>query len=471
MKPLDYPVPSRRALLGGIAAIGAASAALHGTRAATTSVDVVIVGAGAAGIGAAIKLKAAGLSYVILEAAPRVGGRAFTDTTTFRGDDGKPVPFDIGCAWIHRNQPDNQMGHWARQLKFEIQRHDLDVNVLYYGRTPYSPAMVELEHKAEEEIEGRFKEAVAQGRDVAGSTLIDDWSSPTDAAATYMGPMDMAADFDAMSCADYDAMPDYNPNYLVRAGYGSIVKMIALTSDLNITLNTPVTAVDTSGSGVRVTTARGTIDAKAAIVTVSTGVLGSGAIRFPDPLPTETQAAIADVPMGCFLKIPLEIPGVNHYVRGIKPYDNVMMENPGLDDIYFLAWPWDLDLLVGFVGGEFGKELAKKGQAVAIDFAKQRVGDIFGSDMRKRVRRGLLTPWMTNPLTQGSYSAAKPGKFASRAVLRRPVKEKLYFAGEAVAPNIPGQTAVPNGMFATCEGAYLAGQAAVAKIAATVKPG
>ena len=51
----------------------------------------------------------------------------------------------------------------------------------------------------------------------------------------------------------------------------------------------------------------------------------------------ETQTAIDDVPMGCFAKIPLEIPGVDHYLRGIKPYDNVMMENPGLDDIYFLA--------------------------------------------------------------------------------------------------------------------------------------
>lgn len=462
MKPLQYSTPSRRALLGGIATVGVASAALHGTRAATTNVDVVIVGAGAAGIGAAIKLKQAGLSYVIVEAANRVGGRAFTDTTTFRGDDGKPVPFDIGCAWIHRNEPNNQMGQWARKLKFEIQRHDLDVNVLYYGRTPYSPAMVELEHKAEEDLEGKFKEAVAAGRDVAGSTFLEGTVPPTDAAATYMGPMDMAADFDEMSCADYDAMPDYNPNYLVRAGYGSVVKMIALESDLNITLGTPVTAIDTSGSGVRVTTARGTIDAKAAIVTVSTGVLGSGAIRFTQPLPAEVQGAIADVPMGCFLKIPLEIPGVNHWVRGIKPYDNVMMENPGLDDIYFLAWPWNLDLMVGFVGGKFGKQLAKNGQAAAIDFAKQKVGDIFGSDMRKRVRRGLLTPWATNPLTHGSYSAAKPGKFASRAVLRKPVWDKLYFAGEAVAPN---------GMFATCEGAYNAGQAAVAGITAKVRPG
>ncbi len=463
MKPLTYSTPSRRALLGGMAALGVAAPALHGTRAATTQVDVVIVGAGAAGIGAAIKLKAAGLSHAIVEAADRVGGRAFTDSTTFRGDDGKPVPFDIGCAWIHRNQPDNQMGQWARKLNFEIQRHDLDVNVLYYGRTPYSPAMVELEHKAEEELEAEFKKAVAEGRDVAGSDFIKDAPPPVDAAATYMGPMDMAADFKDMSCADYDAMPDYNPNYLVRAGYGSVVKMVALTSDLNITLNTPVTAIDTSGSGVRVVTARGgTIDAKAAIVTVSTGVLGSGAIRFTQPLPAEVQGAISDVPMGCFLKIPLEIPGVNHYVSGVKPYDNVMMENPGLDDIYFLAWPWNLDLMVGFVGGDFGKDLARKGQAAAIDFAKQRVGDIFGSAMRKRVRRGLLTPWATNPLTHGSYSAAKPGKFASRAVLRQPVQNKLYFAGEAVAPG---------GMFATCEGAYNAGQAAVEKIAATVKPG
>ena len=460
MKPLDYPIASRRALLGGMAALAASPAILRPSRAASSNVDVVIVGAGAAGISAAIKLKEAGVSYLILEAAARVGGRAFTDTTTFRGDDNQPVPFDIGCAWIHRNKPDNRMGHWARKLNFEIQRHDLDVNVLYYGRTPYSPGMVALEHDTEAELEELFKKAAAEGRDAAGSTFIEDWSSPADAAATYMGPMDMAVDFDDMSSADYDAMPDYNPNYLVRAGYGSLVKMIALQSGLNIELGTPVTAIDSSGSGVKVTTARGTIDAKAAIVTVSTGVLASGAIRFTPALPVETQTAIDDVPMGCFAKIPLEIPGVGHYMNGIKPYDNVMMENPGPDDIYFLAWPWNCDLMVGFVGGKFGWDLSRKGQAVAIDFAKQKVGDIFGSDMRKRVRRGLLTPWAVNPLTHGAYSAAKPGKFASRAVLRRPVQEKLYFAGEAVAPG---------GMFATCEGAYNAGLAAAEKLAAKVK--
>ena len=462
MKPLDYPVASRRALLGGMAALAASPLVLAPGRAASSNVDVVIVGAGAAGIGAAIKLKAAGLSYVIVEAATRVGGRAFTDTTTFRGDDNMPVPFDIGCAWIHRNQPDNRMGHWARELHFEIQRHDLDVNALYYGRTPYSPAMVELEHKTEADLEDEFKKAAAEGKDAAGSTFIKDWSPPADAAATYMGPMDMAVDFDDMSSADYNAMPDYNPNYLVRAGYGSLVKMIALQSGLNVVLGSAVTAVDTSGSGVKVATARGTIEGKAAIVTVSTGVLGSGAIRFTPSLPVETQAAIADVPMGMFAKIPLEIPGVNHYQSGIKPYDNVVMENPGLDDIYFLAWPWNCDLLVGFVGGKFGWDLSRKGQAAAIDFARQRVGDIFGSDTRKRVRRGLLTPWGSNPLTQGAYSAAKPGKFASRAVLRRPVQEKLYFAGEAVAPG---------GMFATCEGAYNAGWAAAENIAAKVGAG
>jgi monoamine oxidase len=111
--------------------------------------------------------------------------------------------------------------------------------------------------------------------------------------------------------------------------------------------------------------------------------------------------------------------------------------------------------MVGFVGGNFGWELSRKGQRAAVDFAKQRLGEIFGSNMPKRVKRALLTPWATDKLALGAYSAAKPGKHASRATLGQPLWEKLYFAGEATAPD---------GMFATCSGAFTAGSNAAATL-------
>ncbi|HEY4941897.1 MAG TPA: NAD(P)/FAD-dependent oxidoreductase [Rhizomicrobium sp.] len=462
MAALQYPIPAtRRALLGSFAALGAGALAFKPSRGGASDVDVVIVGAGASGIGAALELKQAGLSCRILEAADRVGGRALTDNATFRKAAGKPVPFDIGCAWIHRYRDGDPFAEWSRKLHFDTQAHDLEVNRLFYGATPYGDAMVKLEIKDEEILKERMENAP----DVAASTIVPNWRPPMDAAATYMGPMDMAVDFDDMSTTDYARMADYEYNYLVREGYGTLVKMVALMGNLDVALATPVTAIDTSGAGVKVTTGGrrpGTINAKAVIVTVSTGVLAAETIKFTPPLPAQTQSAIDDVPMGLLVKIPLQIPGIGHYIDGIRPYDNVLQENPGLDDIYFLAWPWDSDLMVGFVGGKFGWDLSKHGQPAAVDFAKQKLAEIFGSDIKRRVARGLLTPWALNPLTRGAYSAAKPGKFASRAVLGEPIMDRLFLAGEATAPD---------GMFATCSGAYMAGTDAAAKIAALVKAG
>ena len=454
--------PSRRALLGGAAALGLGGLSLKSARAANADVDVVIVGAGAAGIGAGLALKHNGISCRILEADSRIGGRALTDTTTFKGAKGKAVPFDIGCAWIHAYHTGDPFADWSRQLHYDTQAHSLGVNRLFYGRTPFSSLMVKMIEEDEEAFVALFKTS----GDVAASSVIKDWQRPMDATATYMGPMDMGVDFDDLSTADFVAMADYEPNYLVREGYGTLIKQVGLMGGLDIVLSTPVTAIDTSGTGVKVTTggARpGTINAKAVIVTVSTGVLASGAIKFTAPLPQTTQQAIDDVPMGLLAKIPLQVPGIGHYLDGIGPYDNVLDQGGNgftRDDIYFLAWPWDSDLMVGFVGGKFGWDMSRKGQKVAVDYAKQKLGDLLGSSVQKRVTRGLLTPWATNKLTLGAYSAAKPGKHASRAALAQPVAGgRLVFAGEATAPA---------GMFATASGAYLAGQAAATGITAAV---
>ncbi len=460
MKPLTYSTPSRRALLGGIAALASGPYILRGARAASSHVDVVIVGAGAAGIGAAITLKEKGLSCLIVEAANRVGGRALTDTKSFH------IPFDIGCAWIHRYQKGDPFADWSQTLHFDTQAHSLGVTGLYYGHTPYSSLMVEMVEKGEDDIKKAIKQSVEiEHKDVAVGTLIKDRPKPLDASATYMGPMDMGVDLDDMSAADFHAMAEYDPNYLVREGYGTLVETVAQHSGLTIALGTPVTAIDTSGGGVSVHTGGrrpGVVDAKAAIVTVSTGVLAAHAISFTPDLPLATQQAIDDVPMGLLAKIPLEIPGIGHYLDGVRPYDNLLNENEGLDDIYFLAWPWNSDLMVGFVGGKFGWELSRKGQAAAVDYAKHKLANIFGSAMPHKVTKGLLTPWATDPLALGAYSAARPGKHASREILAQPVAGKLFFAGEATAPE---------GMFATCSGAYMAGRDAAVKIAAAVKAG
>ena len=80
-----------------------------------SSVDVAIIGAGAAGLGAANALNNSGLSVLVLEARDRVGGRAHTIMAS------PDVTFDVGCGWLHSAE-DNSFVKIAEQLGFEIDK-------------------------------------------------------------------------------------------------------------------------------------------------------------------------------------------------------------------------------------------------------------------------------------------------------------------------------------------------------------
>jgi monoamine oxidase len=428
---------TRRALLGGAAAFaGVAGFGRCAAAALPTNPDVVVVGAGAAGIGASQRLAALGISHLVIEAAGRIGGRALTDTRTFG------VPFDIGCAWIHAADR-NPFFKFARAGNYHLHCHDLDLDRIYYGRTPAGQSELRLEEEAEAEIHRRVNALAEQLVDVPVRNTVQQWSLPFEAAATYMGPMDMAVDFGDLSTRDYAQSADLDPNYLVQEGFGTVVAKTG--AGIPVRLSTAVHTVHYgSGRGVRIETNNGTLEARAAILTVSTGILASGAIRFDPALPDWKEHAIDEIPMGLLAKIPLLLPGDK---LGVAPFANILVEDPGIQEIYYLAWPFGSDLMVGFVGGAFGWELCAAGEAAAIDFAKERLGQTFGSDAPKKVTRALLTDWARSPLTRGAYSAALPGHFGARAELARPLAERIFFAGEALA----------GPLVQTCGGAYLSG--------------
>jgi monoamine oxidase len=213
-----------------------------------------------------------------------------------------------------------------------------------------------------------------------------------------------------------------------------------------VRLSTPVRRVRYGGrGGVTVETDAGSIQARAVVVTASTGALAAGTIRFDPPLPQAKQQAIADVPMGMLVKIPLMIPRERF---GVAPFTDLLLERYGRRDIYFLSFPFNSDLMIGFVGGDFGWEMSAAGEEAAVDYAKEALADLFGSSAPAKVAKGAMTQWASNPWTRGAYAAATPGRFTARAELARPVANRLYFAGEALA----------GPLVQTCGGAYLSGE-------------
>jgi len=429
---------SRRDLLAGAGGMAALSLLPRDGRAQgslSSNVDVAIVGAGAAGLSAARNLIAAGKSVVILEAMNRVGGRAFTESEILG------VPFDWGCAWIH-SADRNPFFPLAKQWGLDLAKHDDSVDRVYYGSRRFADKEMKRVKQIYNEIIGANEKA-ARARDGAVSSVRPIRTPEEQVAATYIGPMDMAVDLDELAIRDYDDQAELEPNYLVREGLGSIVRRFG--DGLPISLETPVRRIRYGGPGVVLESGKGEISARACVVTVSTGVLRAGSIAFDPVLPDWKETAIADVPMGMLAKIPLVLDGERF---GLKPFEDILCEQQSNQDIYFLAFPFDFNLMIGFVGGDFGWEMSAAGRDVAVDFATGALKRMFGNDAGKHVVKGELSRWASNPWVRGAYSAARPGRTAARRELGRPVANRLFFAGEALA-----------GEFAqTVGGASLSGQ-------------
>ena len=405
-----------------------------------TDVDVVIVGAGCAGLAAAKRLRAAGLTFTVVEAMDRIGGRAWTTTDDFG------VPFDIGCAWIHaadRNPffPEAVAAGWT------LQHHDMALDHLWFGKRKASPAEMAAEVRAAAELAACIERH--KGESDRLSTLVEACHGLR-ASATFSGPMDYGADDDEISVTDFRSAAELDPNYFTKEGFGALIHRWG--AEVPVSLSTPVRRIRWDGPGVEVQTDRGTIRARAVIVTVSTGVLAFEEIAFTPDLPDGHLEAIFDLPMGLLTKVPVKIEGTR---LGLEPFDDVLLERHARHDLYFLAFPFDLDLMVGFVGGDFAWEMEAAGRAAAVDFVTDRLVEIFGSDVRRAVTAGMMTNWSAERYVRGAYAAARPGKAHAREVLSRPVGERIWFAGEALA----------GGLKQTAGGARLSGEAVAGKVA------
>ena len=400
--------------------------------------DVAIIGAGSAGLNAARRLHELGRSTVVLEARDRIGGRAFTETATFG------IPFDRGCAWLHKAD-DNPYAQLAREWGFTLFEHNNHLDGLWLGGRRATDAERSRQTEEEAKLDAVMTKRGKQGKDRSGESWLKRRGLVEDAVATFHGPMSSAVDLDELSTTAYlDIGTDVEPNLLIKEGYGALVARYG--RDVPVQLNTPVRAVRYSGPDVALDTPNGTVRARACIVTSSTGVLAAEKIRFDPILPEWKRDAIAGIPMGLLAKIPLQFQSSGLF--GLNDFDDLLREQRGKRDIYFLSFPFHLPLMVGFVGGDFAWELSAAGEAEAIDYALTHLRHMFGAEAGKHFSKGSFTQWAGDPWALGAYATPTPGNGHQREALRRTVAGRVYFAGEACAPR----------WTQTCGGAALSGR-------------
>ena len=410
--------------------------------------DVIIIGAGAAGLSAAKELTKQGISFIVVEASHRIGGRAYSEEIA------PDVWFDLGCAYLVagpdvKNHIDesNPFIDMAKNQGAVIEEYRYDAHYNYNGRLLDDNEMKALEQYYKE-CEEAIRSSVDGGDDCAISEIID-LENPY--ATPYIDMMAVTApkDLDEASAADFFHKVEETINFNTLSGYGNLVAQWG--SDVKVSLNTKVESIDWSEKYVLVKTVNGSMRARCLISTVSNGILAAQHIHFKPRLPDWKMDAIQGVPMGAENKIGVHFtkdvfgPGACGY------YQSWSSEAQGA---YIDVNLMSTNVVSVFMGGRFSIWMEQQGQQATQEFAVDRIADIFGNDIRQSVGRSIVTAWVTDPWTLGSYACALPGQFHQRESLPLAIDNKLFFAGEA--------TARANG---TCNGAYWSGVRAAREVA------
>ncbi|CAD0185124.1 Putrescine oxidase [Ruegeria sp. THAF57] len=391
--------------------------------------DVVVVGAGAAGIAATRALKSAGLSVVCVEASNRVGGRTHTDTETFG------VPFDVGAHWMHTEH--------VNALKEPGLALGLDLYAAPDNSTTYGLEDDAVLWDEVDEIHTAITEAARIDAEIEANTgiptdrsLADIWQNKGhwSFTAAMAFALSIGRDLPDTSLRDICAW-EGGDDWFCRDGFGHLVACTA--RGLPIKLNTPVTEIKSLADGVEITTATGKIKARSVVVTVSVGVLAEDIIRFDPPLESDRRAALELITMGdynhaglLFRPGALPVQPDTWLTYHLEPDANGVARGGG-----FLCNISSTDLTSFESSGSFSRHLQDAGPESAIEHALETLVGFFGTTVRKAFIKGHATAWRNEPYVRGSYAGAKPGGYTQRAILRQSHAERVHFAGEATHPS------------------------------------
>lgn len=411
-----------------LAASAAAMAFPGASRAAAVALpkdaEIVVVGAGAAGIAAARRVLAAGRKVVVVEASDRIGGRCWTDTRTFG------VPFDRGAHWIY-SQNVNPVARLARSVAMDVYAAP-QAQQIRIGRR--NARAGETEQFLATLV--RTNRAIGEARrsDIAAlDAMPRDTGDWTQTLEFLLGPATATKDLKEVSALDLARLEPRDAGAFCRQGLGTLVAKLA--DAVPIVVGAAATRIVWGARGdLGVETTAGRLSTRAVIVTASTNVLTSGKIRFVPDLPKRYQEAAANLSLGSYDHIALEMPGNPLDLHR----DDVIVEKSATNrTAMLLANVGNSPLCIVDVGGSFGRDLSNQGEAAMVAFALEWLAKLYGSDIKAAVKRTAVTRWNASPFVLGAVSAAAPGAQGARKVLADPLGG-LILAGEATHETLWG---------------------------------
>ena len=239
-----------------------------------------------------------------------------------------------------------------------------------------------------------------------------------------------------ISAMDFARSTERDVAALCRQGLGPLLNKLAFKSPTQFF--SPVTRIDWGGRLVEAEARGAVLTARTAIVTASTGVLAAGKIKFQPALPARHAEAIGKLGLGSYEHVAIEL-AVNP--PGLQTDDFMFQKASDANTAALLANVSGARVYMVEVAGRLAANLAADGEGAMTAFAVDWLAGLFGSDIKRSVRRSQATRWAKDPWVLGAFSAAAPGGQGARKVLSEPVGGHLWFAGEAVHETLWGTVA------------------------------
>jgi monoamine oxidase len=434
--------------------------------------EVVVIGAGVAGLACAQVLCEAGLPVTILEARGRVGGRIWTVHPPLTN-----APVELGAEFIHGLPREV----WQIVERADLQTHELTGNRWRLEQARLAPAsgswdlidslFLRIDESAPDQSFQEFLEHDCG--DLPSRTRIE--------AAAYVESFHAcnASRISAHALARWrrsDREIQGYRGFRFSDGYerlvGALLAAASKSHLLTVRLNTVVTEIAWNPSNVQVTTQspdlqpQASIRADAAVITLPLGVLqapfgAGGAVCFRPEL-TEKSQPLKQLEMGTAIRLVLCF----HRCFWTDPS---LMRTPVLN-MSFLSTPEELfptwwssvsaknAMLTGWSGGVRAEKLSGSGNAVIVERGLEALQRIFGvplGSLWDMVQESFVHDWQSDPYCRGAYSYPLADSKEAARSLATPLQDTLFFAGEATDFN---------GHHGTVHGAIASGQRAAADL-------
>ena len=440
--------------------------------------DVIVIGAGAAGLSAAARLGAAGLSVALLEARDRVGGRMFT-----LRDSKCDAPIELGAEFIHGKPP--QTLKLLASRKIPIREVDGDSWCMQNGRLSPCNFFSQVDQILEK-MDGRkrdqsFLEFLEECCSHAGNSRrmreAKRWATGYVSGFNAADPALVGVHWLVKGMRAEEKIQGERA-FRSQNGYADLVGVFKGELEecgIPIQLDTIVHSIDLSKNHVEIKTggANGTevFDAARVLITVPLGVLqaspeAKGAIRFCPELPREKLEAIRNIRMGKVIRVILRF-RERFWARLPKARNKNSKTLECLSfllsqDEYFPTWwttmPEKLPLLVGWAPFRHAEKLSGKTESFIVEQAIRTLHRLLGvgvSELEGLLEQAYCHNWQTDPFSRGAYSYGIVGGDGAERALAKPINGTLFFAGEAT------DTGGHNG---TVHGAIASGHRAAAEI-------